>query len=100
MIYQARHRAKKFNVPCTITREDISIPETCPVLGIPLVWNSGYGRPNSPSLDRIDPAQGYVPGNVQVISKRANSMKNDGTAQELLAFADWVYKNFDRGDAR
>jgi hypothetical protein len=27
-------------------------------------------------------------------SNKANTMKNDATPQELLAFADWIYKTF------
>ena len=35
-----------------------------------------------------------VPGNVQVISARANAMKNDATPGELRRFAAWVLKEF------
>ena len=46
--------------------------------------------PSSPSLDRIIPELGYVPGNVQVISHQANTMKSNATLKELKAFAAWV----------
>jgi hypothetical protein len=44
-------------------------------------------KPNSPSFDRInnDPAIGYVRGNVNIISQRANQIKSDATAAELQA---------------
>lgn len=42
------------------------------------------------SLDRIVPSLGYVPGNVAVISHRANRIKSDATADELRAVADWL----------
>ena len=35
------------------------------------------------SLDCIIPELGYVPGNVAVISRRANTIKNDATIEEL-----------------
>ena len=47
-------------------------------------------RWNSPSIDRIDPEGGYVPGNVVVISWRANQLKLDGNAHELRLIAEWV----------
>lgn len=97
MLYSARARARKSGVPCTIALDDIFIPDICPVLGIKLVAahdGKTGNAPNSPSLDKIDPKLGYVPGNVQVISQRANVMKNDASPKDLLAMADWIYKTF------
>jgi hypothetical protein len=52
--------------------------EVCPILGIDILWeNSGRVRHGSPSLDRVDNKQGYIKGNVQIISHRANSLKKD-----------------------
>lgn len=83
-----RRRSAKRGWMCDLTREDISIPTTCPVLGIPLeVGGRGEGRQgptfNSPSVDRIDNALGYVRGNVRIISWRANMLKRDATIEEL-----------------
>lgn len=82
----ARVRAKRQGVPCTIQVGDIHVPGTCPVLGIPL-FPSGNGAPgpNSPSLDKIRPDDGYVVGNIRVISHRANLLKNSATVAELEA---------------
>lgn len=33
---------------------------------------------------------GYVPGNVAVISWRANNLKRDASADELLRIAAWM----------
>jgi hypothetical protein len=68
---------------------DLVVPEFCPVLNIRLVFNRGKpgGSHNSPSLDRIVPELGYAPGNVRVISDRANKLRNDATADELEAVA-------------
>jgi hypothetical protein len=88
MLSKARQRAKKFGVVCTITVADIFVPETCPLLGVPLfVSTDGHSLPNSPSLDRIRPELGYVAGNVWVVSHRANSIKNNATADELERIA-------------
>ena len=88
MLSRARTRARALGVPCTITKDDVIIPEVCPVFGTKLVV--GGERKTSPSLDRIDNTRGYVPGNVQVISHLANVMKNSATAEELVVFARWV----------
>jgi len=92
ILYQARARAKKFDLPFDLELSDIYIPNCCPILGIELVKNFTGSGPsyNSPSLDRIRPDLGYVKGNVQVISMRANVMKNDASPEELKKFADWV----------
>ena len=83
LLTRAHQRAMKKGVPYSITVDDISIPDFCPILHIPLYSSTGQASPNSPSLDRIDPKLGYVPGNVQVISCRANMLKNDASIEEL-----------------
>jgi len=95
LLLSAKHRSIKKGIPCTIFEEDIHIPVICPVIGIPIekVFNSNGKRgacPGSPSLDRIDNLKGYEKGNIQVISSKANSMKNSASPKELLQFAFWV----------
>jgi hypothetical protein len=95
LLLSAKHRSIKKGVSCTIIEEDIHIPAVCPVLGIPIekMFNADGKRgayPNSPSLDRIDNLKGYEKGNIQVISSKANSMKNSASPKELLQFAYWV----------
>lgn len=86
----AKVRARKCNVPFAITIDDFEIPTRCPILGIELKQNIGKISAASPSLDRIVPALGYVPGNVAVLSNRANSIKNNATYNELIAIAKWL----------
>lgn len=99
LLYAARGRAKKHGLPCTITVDDIVIPEICPVLGIPLFPSVGNGRkqpaliPNSPSIDRLDNNKGYTPDNIRVISVRANDIKSDATLEELEAVVAYVKAN-------
>jgi len=86
-------RARKKKIEFTITPEDIVIPSVCPALGTPFVSNRGIScGPNrsAASLDRIRPDLGYVPGNIIVISVRANSIKNDATADEVKKVAAWL----------
>lgn len=71
----------------------IECPDRCPVFGTPISFESGKGqRPpeNTASFDRIDPCGGYVFGNVIIISKKANVMKNNATPEEMRNFAIWV----------
>jgi hypothetical protein len=87
MVQCARNRAREQGVPFDITADDISIPERCPLLGIPIVRGEGKLHANSPSLDRLRPELGYVRGNVVVVSYRANAIKHDATPDELEMIA-------------
>lgn len=91
MVYNARRRARELGIECTITVHDVIIPARCPILGIPLVRGEGKQAASSPSIDRIRNDEGYVPGNIQVVSYRANRMKSDASDAELKLFADWIY---------
>ncbi len=87
---RVKKRANEDGTVFTLSVHDIpAIPETCPVLGIKLAANVKAGPlDSSPSLDRIIPALGYVPGNVRIISNRANRLRSDATAAELHLLAD------------
>lgn len=76
----------------SITMNDIEWNSHCPVLGVELDWFAEVRSENSPSLDRIDTQKGYIPGNVQIVSWRANRIKNDGTADEHRLIAEYLDK--------
>ncbi|WP_152524716.1 hypothetical protein [Novosphingobium lindaniclasticum] len=80
-------------MPFSLTYLDIVIPDHCPILGIKLERGTSYGLDTSPSLDRIVPKLGYVPGNVRVISNRANRIKSDSTPEELSRILTYVLEN-------
>ena len=96
MHQRAKQRCKESGREFDLQVSDISIPDTCPVLGIKINMNSGKSGAyrNSPSLDRIDNSKGYIKGNIQVISQLANAMKCHASKEELLKFADWIYKTY------
>lgn len=79
---RARRRARRLGIPFSLPKGSIRVPELCPVLAIPIRVGSGRSA-NSPSLDRIVPSQGYVPGNVRVISDRANRIKGNRDLVDL-----------------
>lgn len=86
----ARRRAREKGLPYNIYSEDIVVPEICPILKIPLFCGKGAQISNSPNLDRIIPKLGYVLGNIQVISHRANRIKYDATLEELKSIVQYV----------
>ncbi len=92
MYSAAKIRARKKNIPFDITEEDIVIPTQCPILEVPLILGHKGDYEYSPSLDRIDNSKGYVKGNIMVISKKANSMKNSATISELQNFVKNVLR--------
>lgn len=85
LFWGARSRAKRKGIAFTITPEHIKIPQKCPIFGVKL---TGETRALRASVDRKDPRVGYVPGNVWVISSRANTIKSDATPAELRRLAD------------
>jgi hypothetical protein len=93
MLTAARKRARDKGLDFNISKEDIIIPEMCPVLKIPFIFGTKGDYEQTPSLDRIDKDKGYIKGNVQIISKKANSMKNSGSKKELLLLANWIINN-------
>ena len=84
----AKDTARRKKLSFNLDRQDIIVPDICPYLGTKItnVQGEGYCGTNA-SIDRVDPRLGYVRGNIQIISRRANSMKNDANAAELVFFA-------------
>ena len=99
LLNNAKQRATKRGLEFNINDEDVIVPITCPILGIPISKNicihirSGP-HSGSPSLDRIDNTKGYIKGNIQVISHQANTMKANATPEELIKFAQWILKTY------
>lgn len=96
LLRNSRYRAKRDAIKHTLTLADFEVPTHCPVLGVRLRPSSGRAGPYSPSLDRIDPSQGYVPGNVVVVSWRVNELKKDATVQEMERICAFYQQVADR----
>lgn len=80
------HQTQGFNFNLTI--DDIKIPKYCPYLNIELSTDpKDYECPNYATADRIDSSKGYVKGNVQIISMKANKMKSIASQEQLLQFS-------------
>lgn len=87
LLAYAKLRAKQKNLPFNLTKEDIVIPDVCPIMGTKF---DRADRKTAPSIDRIVPDLGYIKGNVQVISTLANQMKWNSTREELIQFCKGV----------
>lgn len=94
---RAQQRSRKSGVEFDLKKEDIVVPNRCPILGLPLISHSGSpgGKKFSPSLDRKDPLKGYTKDNIWVISHLANQMKSHATIEEMVKFSRWVIKEYD-----
>ena len=91
LLYRLKQRASAKGVPFNLSLDDLQIPTHCPVLGRRLTIGKSRGfRDWSPSVDRVIPKLGYVKGNVQVISNRANIIKRDASLVELERVVDYV----------
>ena len=84
---------------CISYKDLLPFPIYCPYLCVELVYHDKYTNVDNPirrrdvaTIDRINSSKGYIPGNVMIISDKANSMKNDATKEELAAFANSIYK--------
>jgi len=90
MYHNSKNRAKHKGLSFNLTKEYLEdiMTETCPILGIPLEF--GGDKRTSPSLDRLIPELGYVEGNVNIISDRANTIKQDASPEELRKVALWL----------
>jgi hypothetical protein len=87
---QLRRNAKKRGLEFSVTKKDfLPLPTHCPVLNVELDY-SGAGTWNAASIDRSDCSKGYIPGNVVIMSKRANMLKNDASPEELRKVLEYI----------
>ena len=97
LIILARARAKERGLPCTITVEELDWPTHCPIFSMELDYTTTpvgqrqhAKRDAFPTLDRKIPELGYVPGNVFVLSFKANRLKQDSTIDQLEALLAYM----------
>lgn len=81
----AKNHSKRCNIKFNITPNDIIIPKECPILKHEFILND---KQYTYSIDRIDNSKGYIPGNIAVISRLANIMKNCANFEQLILFSE------------
>jgi hypothetical protein len=95
VLRSAKRRAKLNKLPFNITYKYLKsiFPQDgmCPIFFTTLGF-SLKDRFQSASLDRILPECGYIKGNVQWISLRANTIKNNAHPFELMRVARYLVK--------
>ena len=91
---------KRLNIPFNLTEDYLLriYPENllCPILNVEMtdvVERRGVTPENFATLDRVIPYNGYVEGNVQWISKKANRLKSDMDVETLQKILEYVEKN-------
>jgi hypothetical protein len=96
LVAAARIRARRKCVPFKLDADDIAVIQDiinagkCQISGVTLTL-SGPRAATSPSLDRIDPTKGYVPGNVRVVCHALNAGMGDWGELELRRIvATWL----------
>lgn len=100
MLVMARHRARTKGIAFALSANDISIPTHCPVLGVPIAFSTVADRHNSPSLDRIKPELGYVPGNVLVVSWLANDIRRNFAPADIITVGQFYQQLENSRDAK
>lgn len=88
IVRNSKYCAKRRGIDFDLKYTDFELPEYCPILGFKLEYGAGNdgNSPNHATLDRIDNSKGYISGNVMVISRLANAMKNESTFNQLQSF--------------
>lgn len=88
LLSYAKTNAKRKGLEFNIDISDVIIPEFCPYLEIKLTSDLGSGQlSTNASIDRIDSTKGYIKGNIQIISRLANTMKSNASIDQLIIFA-------------
>ena len=83
LLGNARRRAKSLGLDFSLERSDLTLVDVCPITGLTLSYTNAKLSDNSATVDRVDTTKGYVPGNVRIISNRANWRKSDFTLEEI-----------------
>ena len=90
---RAKKNAERNKWEFNLDKTDIIIPTHCKYLGLELTYNKMDSmKDNYFSIDRIDSSKGYVKGNVQIISRLANTMKSSSTIEQLITFSENILK--------
>lgn len=95
ILSQTKSSAKQRGIDFDLDIDDIIIPEYCPILKVKLdTSKTKLQNMYVPSVDRIDNSKGYIKGNIMIISRLANIMKNSATKEQLINFSSYFLKKY------
>lgn len=95
LFWNCKSSARRRGIEWKLDITDLVVPTHCPYLGMELKFVPGRGhQPSRPSIDRKDSSKGYTPDNIEIISMKANMMKQNATADELAVFATEVLRRY------
>jgi DNA-binding CsgD family transcriptional regulator len=102
IIRNVKFSAKRRDIEFSICYRDFDLPEYCPLLGVKLTYrgDGDFNGNDRATLDRIDNSKGYIPGNVWVLSRLANTMKNEATNEQLHIFCQNILSMLENQRAR
>lgn len=95
ILRNVKYSAKRRGIKYTLTMDDLEIPTHCPLLGVPLEYRkfdepANFNSNNWATVDRFDNSKGYIKGNVWIVSRLANNMKNSASLDQLESFAKTI----------
>lgn len=107
-IIDARKRAKKKGLPHNITHAYMMTlwpASGKDWTGHPMVWKGErdgktVSRPESPTIDMIDPTKGYVEGNVEWLAFKTNRDKGCWSPDQMRAFLNHIEEMKNANDAQ
>lgn len=88
----AKARSKRLGLPYTLSNEWIvqRLKDGCPVFGWAFEFGDKVVTPKSATIDKFNPLLGYTPENSFVISKLANTIKNEANVEQVFKVANWM----------
>jgi len=96
LFYSAKTRAGRAGLVCTLTKDDVlalwdAQGGRCYYSNEPMTYVTGNGKlDTNASLERLNPAEGYTPGNVVLCCYFINVSKRDKSIEEWLSWAEKV----------
>lgn len=100
VIGKAKYRANAKIVPFALSMQDVrEIMESqnwqCAISGVQFLTRRRSTRAFRPSLDRITPSKGYVPGNVRIVALIVNMAMNQWGEEALWTLARLMAERLD-----